>query len=788
MRKLVRVSTMLLIGTLLAPCFSTSVKATVSVSSKKETKYKKDDSTEVLIDSKVKGKIVKVLQHGDHYHVYTSEGKEFITYDITEIKEKYPNLPIGEYVGTHEDNNFQGMEEGKKTEESEKTEKKKKKKNKRNKKKRNKKKNKKNKKSDKTKKNKKKGKGKKRRNTRKNKKNTNKKENKNKKKSKVKKKNKNKKKNKENKKQNNKKKNKNKKDKKNKNKKIKAKNKKSVKKKNQKKAKNTVKTRKNKKNAEKKIEKLTLTLKEKISKLNIIGVLGADEVDRYDIIKILRHGDHYHIYDSKGNEGIVYSNPKELYPNATFGEYVGSHGDHKNDISQKNNKLESPEKTENTQENNQKDVNKLKSDTTKPNVEKKGSDVISILRHGDHYHVYTADGHEYITYSDPSSMYPDVPIGTYTGSHGEHKTSESTENNGNSTTTDNQDNTGNMGNNETPTVNPIDRLHIVGTLGGNPVDRYNIVKILKHEDHYHIYDANGNEGVVYENPRHLYPNATFGEYVGNHGDNQSQKPKEIKWPEGITRIVDHGDHWHLYKGDVEIAVVHENPKEHYPNAEYIDERPSDNSKVQVEDNEIFGYNDVEPALSDSAKKYLDDNLKKMENFGSIVGETPVYGSDGAKENIFYWLHGNHYHAITIKQIIQNQKAGMYGDTSAREIVAALKYIVEKRKKIANENSDLKDKIEDEIEKELKIEGSIDLEDSYLVEKYLIGHYGKENIVINQLGNEFTISDKEGNTLFTLNLSDFTNKNGKVEYKGSLPELKIEKKPEPTEDTELKITV
>ena len=38
-----------------------------------------------------------------------------------------------------------------------------------------------------------------------------------------------------------------------------------------------------------------------------------------------------------------------------------------------------------------------------------------------------------------------------------------------------------------------------------------------------------------------------------------------------SQIIDHGDHWHLYRGDKEVGVVTENPKSHYPDAEYIND-------------------------------------------------------------------------------------------------------------------------------------------------------------------------------------------------------------------------
>ena len=47
----------------------------------KETKYKKDETTEVLIDAEIKkDDIVRSYKHGDHWHVFTKDGKEHITY------------------------------------------------------------------------------------------------------------------------------------------------------------------------------------------------------------------------------------------------------------------------------------------------------------------------------------------------------------------------------------------------------------------------------------------------------------------------------------------------------------------------------------------------------------------------------------------------------------------------------------------------------------------------------------------------------------------------------------
>ena len=280
-------------------------------------------------------------------------------------------------------------------------------------------------------------------------------------------------------------------------------------------------------------------------------------------------------------------------------------------------------------------------------------------------------------------------------------------------------------------------------MGKDPVDRYNIVKILKHGDHYHIYDSKGNEGITYTNPRSLYPEAEFGEYQGNHGEN-SNKPFE--WPKGVTKIIDHGDHWHLYVGDKEVGVVHENPRSRYPDAEYIKEG-SDHSDIGVDENELFTYESVKAEIKDKVIPYLDSNLRAMRHYGDLNTTLPVYGSNGVTKGIFYWLHGGHYHAITIKQIIQNAKAGQYGECTAREIVAALKYIIQ------NPNAEIESKITVDKEEVLKYLRKVyNLEDE--TDAYIIGDIAYVYI------NDETL---------TFSLADFEKVNGQIRYKKKLPE-------------------
>lgn len=443
--------------------------------------------------------------------------------------------------------------------------------------------------------------------------------------------------------------------------------------------------------------------------LSLVSVVSRNKLRGLNVTSILKHGDHWHVYTADGREYLTYEDPSSMFPNITVGTYVGSHNSHRN----------------RRNSNNYSHANI---------IEEKKDRVVKILRHGDHWHIYTASGKEYISYTDPTSKYPDAEVGEYQGNHG-----------------DSQDNTEKEKPSEKPNVPSASEklyearknLNIINVLGKDPVNRYDIVKILKHGDHYHIYDSKGNEGITYTDPRSLYPDAEFGEYKGSHGD-ENKKPFE--WPKGVTKIVDHGDHWHLYVGDKEVGVVHENPRSRYPNAEYIKEG-SDHSDIGVDEKELFTYESVKAEIKDKVIPYLDSNLRAMRHYGDLDTTLPVYGSNGVKKGIFYWLHGGHYHAITIKQIIQNAKAGQYGDCTAREIVAALKYIIQ--------NPD----------KEIESKVTVDREE---VVKYLMKVYNlKDRMDVNIIGDiaYVYINDET----LTFSLADFEKVNGEIRYKKKLPE-------------------
>ena len=155
----------------------------------------------------------------------------------------------------------------------------------------------------------------------------------------------------------------------------------------------------------------------------------------------------------------------------------------------------------------------------------------------------------------------------------------------------------------------------------------------------------------------------------------------------------------------------------------------------------------------------------MTNYGNLTNTNiPVVGTtDGIKENIFYWLHnGNHYHAITIKQIIQNAKAGDYKNYTAKEVVSALKYIIQNPEKIKQLQKENEEKITVDQEKIVNF-----LKDYYKMDVQVIG-------------DKAYIYAKDAKETYEFLLKDFKEENKKVKYTKELPKIKKEN---PTEENE-----
>lgn len=487
------------------------------------------------------------------------------------------------------------------------------------------------------------------------------------------------------------------------------------------------------------------------------------------VVQILVHGDHWHIYTASGNEYISYQDPRGLYPNASYGVYRGNHGSfaRKN----KNNSYQ------NLPSSNIKGLDKL----VKVENNKKFDNVVKILKHGDHWHIYTKDGNESISYVNPQSKYPHIKIGKYQGSHKKDNSTRPSK-------PTNPSNKENFGQNKKDERNKaIKNLKLIPILGKGQIDRFDIVKILVHGDHYHIFDSKGVEAITYTNPRELFPNAYFSQYEESKKDepkkenpkedkdkkedSKKENPKEDqdkkedskkddKWPEGITRIVEHKDHWHLYRENEEVGVVRVNPKEIYPDAEYIVER-DDSEDIKVEYDEIFDYGDVRAELIKGVIPYLEGDLSKFTNYGSLSESDAVYGSNGVRENIFYWYHLNHYHAKTIKQIIQMEKNGKFGNYTAKDVVKTIKY------KIENPETDL----------EYTPDISVDE-----VKKYLKNYYNLDSSDLLNIGDSMVQVFINDDTL-NFYVRDFEKKDGKISYKKEMPQVKKEESKDNIEEND-----
>ena len=487
------------------------------------------------------------------------------------------------------------------------------------------------------------------------------------------------------------------------------------------------------------VEHITYTDPAKLetgNKLSLVSVVSVERLKGMDVVKILKHGDHWHVYTSDGNEYLTYENPQSSFRNIEIGTYVGSHDDNHGYSQSRGSSLKGKIVLTNP-------VTKVNDKSGKDNsVYEKGSDVIRILQHEDHYHIYTRDGQEFISYVDPRSEYPNAEFGQYVGSHGDNQDI-------NRRVKKSVENTDKIKNAPKGKNSPKGKNALISVENDESnLRKLNVNKILLHGNHYHIYTTDGREIISYSNKvPEIFKGIQIGEYKGSHGE--VHHIDEIEWPEGIDRIVDHGDHWHLYRGNVEVNVVRQNPREKYPTAEYIVENVNKNKHIVVNESEKFKYSDVEAKLVKSVLPYLDPNLKAMTDFGSLRNaKYPVYGSNNVYDDIFYWLHGSHYHAISIDQIIQNAKAGEYGTNTARDVVATLKYKVQNKGASLEVNYDI---------------------DRTAVQKFLMKEYGiEEKLDVYNIGNNFYVYKNE--KTITLHLKDFSMKDGQVIYSGKLPEI------------------
>lgn len=206
-------------------------------------------------------------------------------------------------------------------------------------------------------------------------------------------------------------------------------------------------------------------------------LLDAPDVDANDIVKIIKHGDHWHVFTKDGREIITYKDPTLAHTTQDL-----------------------------------RDVHSVVSNSELTDM---GVQVVRILQHGNHWHVYTSDGREFITYSDPSSYYPNITIGTYTGSHNHESYTHSAFDGGSgqdySGTPSYGSSSDSSSSSSVPNIPGLVEVHS----GLDEIKNKDIVKILKHEDHWHVYDRDGHEYVVHTDPSPLFPHAFVGEYDKN---------------------------------------------------------------------------------------------------------------------------------------------------------------------------------------------------------------------------------------------------------------------------------
>ena len=218
-------------------------------------------------------------------------------------------------------------------------------------------------------------------------------------------------------------------------------------------------------------------------------VLVDGEVASDEIVKVIKHGDHWHVFTKDGREIITYTDPAKAKSAGQLSSTA-----------------------------------KVLSAGQLRQVASQG--VVKILKHGDHYHIYTADGQEFVTYSNPSGLYPGIAIGTYTGTHGGSKVVNPSYRPWHPQVVPAGGKTNPSGVpgktvKPHPSGKPIPGggLQLVRVVSLPQLAKLPIVKILQHADHYHAYTQTGEEYITYENPAKVFPQIKIGQYSGSHGGN-----------------------------------------------------------------------------------------------------------------------------------------------------------------------------------------------------------------------------------------------------------------------------
>lgn len=416
-------------------------------------------------------------------------------------------------------------------------------------------------------------------------------------------------------------------------------------------------------------------------------LLDAPDVDASDIVKIIKHGDHWHVFTKDGREIITYKDPTRAHTAS--------------------------------------DLQDVHSVVSNSELSDMGVQVVKILQHGNHWHVYTSDGREFITYSDPSSYYPNITIGTYTGSHNHESYTHPAFDGGSgqdySVTPSYGSSSASSSSSFVPNIPGLVEVH----RGVDEVKNKRIVKILKHEDHWHVYDSDGHEYVTHTDPSPYFPGITVGTYTGCHDGNcdhghehehvdhnnhnehaehthhaddtsNSQQPPVVpshtpsdtgeplpQIPDlvevhsgldeirnkNIVKILKHGDHWHVYDSDDHEYIVRSDPRQTFPDV-VVGEYDKNVDNVVIEDGDLFDYN-----------KVPSENKVSLADLDMVFVDLKYMRAYDANTNRFYAWHmagDPHIHSHALEDIIKSVKADAAyfasKHISARDVVATVKWL------------------------------------------------------------------------------------------------------------------
>lgn len=379
--------------------------------------------------------------------------------------------------------------------------------------------------------------------------------------------------------------------------------------------------------------------------LEFVSVVTLNQLRKLNIVAIKQHGDHYHCYTADGTEYITHDNPQAAFPNIKITQYVGTHADH---AKHKHQHRETADGESGVMGEETSGIFAGDGSEAGPSASGRRAnrnEIVAILQHGDHYHCYTADGRELVTYSDPRSMYPHASFGIYTGKscpvnpikpnsgssgsssnynvpqaapdysseEGSGSGSDYEHNSPDYNASGTGSGSGQTDSSSASTEEPsVPGLKFVDVIYASELPGKGIVTILKHDDHYHVYDKNGKEyvvghGATDEDIKKYCPGVTIGTFQGKHGDPQNIKPnvprKKIKQdpndPKRIVKSLKHGNHWHIYRADGTGGIAYEDPSLIYEDIEVGDYEEEIKKQEGIVDDQSV----------DLMKKYL------MEHYG-----------------------------------------------------------------------------------------------------------------------------------------------------------------------------